>query len=239
MPSVFEVKAGEMLFRQGDPGSWMYLVQEGEIEVLQEIAGAETQLAVLKRKDFIGEMSLLEDEPRSHSVRALTDAKLIEIDRADFGTMLRRNPEIAVGMVKKLSSRLATTEDMVMRAWAGAASLATGPTGAAVAGNARLVSITYGNEIPLPDRQEVKVGRLDPVNDIHPDVDLTAIDPQISTSRKHALIIRRGDGFYVQEEKATNGTRVNGTRISAATAIEIRHGDEIMFGAVRMLFVVE
>jgi len=237
--SVVEFKAGETIFKKGEPGSLMYLVQDGEVEVLQELGGVEAQLAVLKRKDFFGEMSILEQEPRSHSVKALSDAKLIEIGRADFQVMLRRNPDIAVRMVRKLSSRLASTEDMVMRAYAGAATISEGATAMVIAGNARLVSLTYGIEMPLPDRPEVRIGRRDPAHDIRPDIDLTAIDPQLSTSRKHALILRRADFFSIQEEQATNGTLVNGQRISAETPLEIRNGDEVTFGAVRMRFVVE
>ncbi len=236
---IVEFKAGETIFRKGDPGTRMYLLQEGEVEVIQEFAGVETQLAVLKRKDFFGEMSILEKEPRSHLVRALSDAKLVEIGRADFQVLLRRSPDVAIRMVGKLSSRLAATEDMVMRAYAGAATISEGAAAMVIAGNAKLVSLTYGIDMPLPDRPEVKIGRADPVNDIRPDVDLSAIDPQLSTSRKHALILRRADFFSIQEEHATNGTLVNGQRISAERPLEIRDGDEITFGAVRTRFAVE
>ncbi|MCP4657127.1 MAG: cyclic nucleotide-binding domain-containing protein [bacterium] len=236
---IVEFKAGETIFKKGEPGTLMYLLQEGEVEVVQEFAGVETQLAVLKRKDFFGEMSILDKEPRSHLVRALSDAKLVEIRRADFQILLRRNPDIAVRMVHKLSNRLAATEDMVMRAHAGAATISEGASAMVIAGNARLVSLTYGIDMALPDRPEVKIGRFDPVHNIRPDIDLTPIDPQLSTSRKHALILRRADFFSIQEEQATNGTLVNGQRISAERPLEIRTGDEITFGAVQTRFTVE
>ena len=240
--TVVEFKAGETIFRQGETGSLMYLVQGGEVEVLQVLGGAETQVAVLQRGDFFGEMSILESEPRTHSVRALADAKLVQIDRRTLKNMLSRNPDIAVRMVKKLSARLATTEDMVMRAYASLEAQARGATERMVTGDARLAALGPGFtdfEAPLPHKHEVLVGRLDPANDIFPEIDLTAIDPQISTSRRHARILRRASVFYIQEEKTTNGTLVNEKRISAERPIEIRHGDEITFGAVRMRFIVE
>ncbi len=238
--TVVEFKSEETVFCQGEPGRIMYLVQGGEVEVLQVLGGAETQVAVLQRGDFFGEMSLLEHEPRTHSVRALTDAKLVQIDQRALHHMLLRNPDIAVRMVQKLSARLATTEDMVMRAFNSLEAEQKGTTERVVKGDARLLAVGADDfEAQLPQNHEVTVGRVDPVNKIHPDVDLTPIDPQISTSRRHARIFRRGTVFYIQEEQTTNGTLVNEKRISAERPIEIRHGDDITFGAVRMRFVVD
>jgi len=237
--TVVEFKAGETIFRQGERGTLMFLLQGGEVEVLQELGGSATQIAVLQRSDFFGEMSLLEGEPRSHTLRALTDSKLVQIDRRTFSHMLSRNPDIAVRMVRKLSARLASTEDMVIRAYDAIEAAKSGTTERVVGGHARLVAMNFDFETELPTHHEVTIGRFDPANNIHPDVDLTPIDPQISTSRRHAKIFRRANAFYVQEEKTTNGTLVNEKRISAERAIEIRHDDEITFGAVRMRFLVD
>jgi len=237
--NVVEFKAGETIFREGEAGTLMFLVQGGELEVFREIGSGGTQIAVLQRGDFFGEMSLLEKEPRTHSVRALSDSRLVQIDRRDLRQMLRRNPEIAVRMVRKLSARLATTEDMVVRAWAGHDAMNRGTTERVAALRARLVALGTNVEKELPQQHEVKIGRLDPVNNIHPDIDLTDIDPQVSTSRRHARILRRGETFLIQEEHATNGTLVNEKRISAERPIELRSGDEVTFGAVRMRLVVD
>lgn len=237
--NVVEFEPGEVIFRQGDQGTMMYLVQKGEVEVLQEMGGTETQVATLGRSDFFGEMSLLENAERTHTLRALSQAKLVQIDRPAFSQMLSRNPDIAVRMVKKLSARLATTEDMVIRAYNSLEAAHKGVTERVVAGHARLIGLTNDFETVLPQQHEVAIGRLDPANNIHPDVDLTTIDPQISTSRRHAKIFRRADIFFIQEEQTTNGTLVNDQRISAERPIELRHNDLITFGAVRMRFVVE
>lgn len=237
--SVVEFKPQDTVFKQGDAGELMYLVQEGEVEVLQILGGHEKQVAVLERGDFFGEMALLEEARRTHSVRALTHAKMVEIDRSGFQHMLQRNAEIAVRMIRKLSQRLAHTEDMLVRAYAGQAALAESDGPAPVSGRARLLSIQDDRELPLPDKPEVKIGRLDPLNDIHPDIDLTRIDTQLTTSRRHARLLRLGGGFYIQEERATNGTYVNGQRISAAGPLEIRSGDDITFGTVAMRFLLD
>ncbi len=237
--NVVEYKKGETIVKQGERGTLMFLVQGGEVEVLQELGDSETKVATLGRSDFFGEMSLLENEPRTHSVRALSDAKIIQIDRQDLEQMLRRNPDIAVRMVKKLSVRLESTADLYLRAVASQEAMAHGVTEKVVSGEARLVAIVEPFEASLPKKKEVKIGRIDPVNNILPDIDLTSIDPQISTSRRHARILRRGEVFYLQEEHATNGTLLNENRISAERPIEIRDGDTITFGAVRMRFAVD
>lgn len=236
--SIVEFKSHEMVFKQGEEGDLMYLVQEGEVEVLHEIGGVQKQMAILERGDFFGEMAVLEQEPRSHSVRSLKLTKLVTIDRAGFKSMLTRNADISVRMIRKLSKRLLSAEDMLLRAYAGTASVADASPDL-VAGRARLLYVAENLELPLPMQPEIKVGRIDPINHVHPDVDLTKIDKQLTTSRRHARLLRRSDGFFIQEEQATNGTFVNGQRISAERPLEIRAGDDIMFGAVHMRFLVD
>lgn len=239
--TVLELQSNETVFEEGESGHLMYLVQEGEVEIIQEIGGLEKQVAVLERGDFFGEMAVLEDEARSHSVRTLAPTKLIELSRAGFQHMLKRNAKIAVRMIRKLSLRLVHAEDMLLRAYAGrvAAEEPEGPAQALVAGNARMVSIHDGAELQIPDQPEATIGRIDPVNNIYPDLDLTKIDVQLTTSRQHARLLRRSEGFFIQEERATNGTYVNGQRISAEWPLEIRSGDDIILGAVPMRFLFD
>lgn len=234
-----EYKPREIVFRQGDEGDYMCLVQAGEFEVVQELGGYEKQVAVLEKGDFFGEMAILEEEPRTHSVRALTDGKLIQIARKDFPGLLTKKPEIAVRMVRKLRGRLEETQDMLVRAWAGASSVPVDDQPSMISGHARLVVLGDNSELLLPEQSEVTIGRVDPVNHVEPDVDLTRVDTELTTSRRHAKILRRGDGFYILEERATNGTFVNGQRISAERPLLIRTGDDLMFGAIRMRFLVD
>ncbi len=229
----------EVVFKQGELGSLMFLVQDGEVEVLQEMGGQEKQVAVLERGDFFGEMAILEAEPRTHSVRTLCPTKLVKIDRAGFEHMLLRNSEIAVRMIRKLSLRLISTEDMLVRAYAAAEGDGTDDSVVMITTPARLIYIADGSEYLLSVRAECRIGRADPVNKILPDIDLTKVDRQLTISRRHARLKRRKGGFYLQEERATNGTFVNGQRISAERPLEIRSGDDIMFGAVHMRFVVD
>ena len=81
------------------------------------------------------------------------------------------------------------------------------------------------------------VGRSDPVTGITPDVDLTPLDPQRSTSRRHAKLYQMSDTFYVMEEIGVmNGTYVNGNRVATGVPIAVQNGDVLKFGLVALTF---
>jgi hypothetical protein len=161
--------------------------------------------------------------------------------------MLRSKPEIAVRIMRKLSRRLRQTDQMLREAL-GAQGDDRGPlqapempapekpaTGAAMAPQKLLHA--SGMEFHLSTSSETLVGRRDPVTGILPDVDLTPVDTQRSTSRRHAKIYRRGGKFFVCEEIGTmNGTFVNCERVETGVPVEVKPGDELQFGLVKMGF---
>jgi CRP/FNR family transcriptional regulator/CRP/FNR family cyclic AMP-dependent transcriptional regulator len=85
----------------------LYLIATGSVQVyMTGIDGRETILSFLERGDFFGEMSLIDGEPRSASVRTVTDAKLLVIHRESFLSLLRKTPEIAMALMGELCKRL-------------------------------------------------------------------------------------------------------------------------------------
>src|SRR6195952_5331446 len=110
---ALEVKAGEYVFREGDLGTEMYIINEGKVEILNQVGDEEQVLALLEKGDFFGEMSVLEDLPRAASARAVTDVRLLQINGSTFDQLLQGNPEIAVRMMRKLSRRLRETDEML------------------------------------------------------------------------------------------------------------------------------
>ena len=100
------MEAKDYIFREGDLGTEMYIIQDGQVEILRSLDGEERVLSVLDKGDFFGEMSVLEDLPRTASARALVRTRLLQINGSTFDQMLRGNPEIAVRMMRKLSRRL-------------------------------------------------------------------------------------------------------------------------------------
>lgn len=111
-PVFVDVAAGSFVFREGDAGSDMYIIESGSVEVLRAARGSEP-VATLSAGDFFGEMAILEDQPRFASVRAVSAGRLLRVDRAAFAGMLRENFEIAVRIMRKLVARLRRTEELL------------------------------------------------------------------------------------------------------------------------------
>jgi CRP-like cAMP-binding protein len=248
-PQALEFKPGELIFSEGDLGTEMYIVHEGQVEILSRVGEEDRLLAVLEKGDFFGEMALLEDRPRAGSARALSDVRLLQINGATFDQMLRDNPEIAVRMMRKLSRRLRETDDLLRAALGSGANLGgrvsvaelPGPDATAFQSGApeKLVHAPSGMEFSLSNGSETTMGRKDPVTGIYPDVDLTPIDSQRSVSRRHAKIYRRGAKFFLAEEIGTmNATFLNGARLDTGVPGELKPGDEVRLGVVALRFEV-
>ncbi|KAB2922017.1 MAG: DUF1003 domain-containing protein [Bacteroidetes bacterium] len=112
---VKTLKAGEVLFRKGDPGSAMYVVEEGEIEILLPVDPPvnEVQLSVLKEGEFFGELSLFADTPRTATARALEETRMVEMQRGDFITFVMERPSVGISMLSEMAKRLQLTNDLI------------------------------------------------------------------------------------------------------------------------------
>lgn len=104
-----EVTTGQTVFREGDPGTEMYIIESGCIDILR-IDRGKTPLATLEAGDFFGEMAVLEDQPRFATAIATKPTRLLKIDRAAFSGVLSGNVEIAVRIMRKLTARLRRAE---------------------------------------------------------------------------------------------------------------------------------
>jgi CRP-like cAMP-binding protein len=101
-----ELGGGEFLFREGDSGDKFYVVYSGAVEILKERPlGDHERLAVRRGGDAFGEMALLNDAPRSASVRAVEATRLLSVSRADFDALLG-GETLAVRLMKGLAKAL-------------------------------------------------------------------------------------------------------------------------------------
>lgn len=106
-------KEGEIIFNEGEPAREMFIIKKGKVKIFKKIGDIEKTLAILSDGEFFGEMALIENKPRSASALALTDCELISITGDMLDTMMKRNPEIGIKMVKKLSERLRETNTQI------------------------------------------------------------------------------------------------------------------------------
>ncbi|MFC1639689.1 Crp/Fnr family transcriptional regulator [Gemmatimonadota bacterium] len=99
---------------EDDPGDALFVVKTGQVKVvLIGEDGRDVILSVLGEGDFFGEMSLIDDQPRSAHVIAMADSKLLVLYREDFFRCLERTPRIALGLLRALSRRLRSADDKI------------------------------------------------------------------------------------------------------------------------------
>ena len=244
--STAAYNSGETIFAQGDLGTEMFIILEGEVHIIKHINNESHVLSKLEKGDFFGEMALLESVPRTADAVAHTEVKALVINGARFDEMLRKNPEIAVRIIRKYSKRLreanALLERLVGREVDSdhAALDATMVAPAEKAMRHRLVDLATGTAFFFSKGDETTIGRADPVTGILPDIDLTPVDQNRSVSRRHAKIIKSGNEYCVLEEVGTvNGTFVNDQRIPTGTPVAIHNGDLLKIGLIAMKAVFD
>jgi CRP-like cAMP-binding protein len=225
---VVSVAAGDFLFRAGDPADSFFIISTGQIELLRQ-GETHGRLALLTTGDVCGEDSAFDGQARAYDARAVTKAMLLRVGAALFHDLVRTRPELATAVISR-------TAGLLVRARAARLSLAlpfeSGQTSRTAA---RLVHVESGTQFPLPDAPEIVIGRSDPR--FKPDVELSSIDAHRSLSRRHAVIHHVENGYRIVEPAGvTNGTFLNGTRLSPGVPAPIENGDEISFGLITAIF---
>lgn len=109
------LQPGEILVRKGEPGSSMFIIEDGivEIRVPDEDQKKEIRVSVLHQGDFFGEISLLDGLPRTATAVAMEETKLLVMRRDDFIEFLLQRPSVAVAMLGEIGGRLRATNELV------------------------------------------------------------------------------------------------------------------------------
>ncbi len=105
--------AGTILFQEGDRGAQMYVIRTGKVNIWKRIGDTDLTLAVLGAGEFFGEMALLESLPRSAGATVIEEATLIEVDQQSFETLIRKNSEVALRLLRRLSARLRAADKQI------------------------------------------------------------------------------------------------------------------------------
>jgi CRP/FNR family cyclic AMP-dependent transcriptional regulator len=116
--TVVTPETGTVLFREGDDASAMFLVIAGEVEVMKRSRhGIDARVAVLGPGDWFGEMSIVDIQPRSATVRMLAPGRLVCITSADFDALYRADLKsyaiIVLNMARELSRRLRVADGIL------------------------------------------------------------------------------------------------------------------------------
>ena len=229
--SKLRFREGELIFRKGEMAQQMYVILSGRVRLYVSEEPSGEWAEDLSKGDFFGEGSLLEALPRQHTVLALEDSDLIAINRGTFLRMIRQNPEVSVKMMQRLVQRHRELGERVEAL--DASRPAKAPVGGPVAS---LVSVLSGKPHPILSHGSL-IGRFDPTTGVHPDIDLTEEDHNLSVSRRHARILcEHGHYFLLEEPGVANGTFVRGERILPGEPRELKPGDRVGFGMVVLFF---
>jgi CRP-like cAMP-binding protein len=108
-----EFRAGEILFREGETGDEMFVIQTGLVRISKFVGGEDRPLATLGRGEFIGEMAILNEKPRTATATVVEDAKCLVIGAKTLEMMISNNAEIAFRLIKKLARRLDSADELV------------------------------------------------------------------------------------------------------------------------------
>ena len=101
--------ADEVVFKQGDPGDAAYIIIRGSADVIVETPKGPLIVATLTNNDFVGEIAILCDVPRTATIQAKTELEALCISKDLFFRLVREFPEMAVEIMRVLASRLELT----------------------------------------------------------------------------------------------------------------------------------
>jgi CRP/FNR family cyclic AMP-dependent transcriptional regulator len=109
-----QVTSGKQLFRKGDSGDAMYLIESGRVRIsIRDEDGNEVTLAELAQGDFFGEMALIDGRQRSADASVFEDARLAVLSRKAFLSFVRSSPDVALVMLSALTDRLRRTDELL------------------------------------------------------------------------------------------------------------------------------
>ena len=104
---VMDLRAGETLFREGSLGNYLCFVASGGLDVLKSVeSGSDVVLSTIREGRSIGEMSIVDEFPRSATVKARTDVTLVILTRADFERISAERPDLGFQILKGLARLL-------------------------------------------------------------------------------------------------------------------------------------
>jgi CRP-like cAMP-binding protein len=108
-----EYAPGDVLFREGESGEVMFVIQSGSVRISKDIGGEQKSLAVLGPGEFLGEMAILNGKPRTATATVVETTRCLVIEAKTLESMVARNAEIALRLIKKLAKRLDSADTLV------------------------------------------------------------------------------------------------------------------------------
>ena len=218
---------GQVLFREGNPANSVFRILSGTVDVLRELDGEPILLGRVGAGQFIGEMGVVENRPRSATARAACEVELEILTPGEFLDEIARSPSAARELIQRLSQRLREADDRIVnderrssrgyggQTDAGRQIVQVSDTNAYLAAKNPWLQHQLHTPIGLGDLPFVVGRRPDDGEEpppLEPNLKLDDVAP-FRLSRDHFVIETRDGGYHVRDLRSTLGTIVNGQPI--------------------------
>ena len=215
MSDTQRFKPGATIIHEGTTGSYAYLIVSGSVEVSKQMGNEKLVLSKLVKGNIFGEMSLIDEKPRSASIVALEDTEVKIITRERFEIMLEQNPRGIIPMLKQVFQRVRYLNQMLTafcgQATTGTVELTTRPL--------QMMALTEDAQLALQGKRiditkiPFQIGRSSRASVFGSnDLNLKDIEPY-RISRCHCLITIVDNQYYLVDTVSSRGTTIDGYTI--------------------------
>lgn len=211
-------KAGQTILGEGDLGETAYIIQQGRVQISRGSGGGALRLAVLGPGETLGEMSMIDDKPRSATAVALEDTELTEIHRDAFYEALQVDPEATIMILKALFERLREANSRILQLEGGAAVVELSEGAVRPGAALRLEPLTPEAEgavsgvVTTIDKFPFRIGRSSHNPLVHNDLELQD-DMPWQISRHHVAFVVENGKVGIVDRGSTLGSCVDGARL--------------------------
>jgi len=216
-------RAGEVLLQEKSLGETAFIINKGRVEVTERVGDRDVHLAYLGAGDTCGEMSMVDDKPRSATVTALEDTEVSELDHDGLYEALQTDPEIALGLLRTLFERLREANVQILQLEAASAGTrAVGPDTEEWPVIV-LEGLTPEAKAALPggpctiEKFPFRIGRVSHNPLVHNDLELSDSIPW-QISRHHVALVVKDSRVGVVDRGSHLGSKIDDTRIGGEHA---------------------
>jgi len=221
MITLCQYEAGEIILHENDTGETAYVIERGRVEVSKELDGKKVHLAYMGAGEIFGEMSVIDDMPRSATVTAVEKTTAREIQRELFFRNLQTDPEVVVNLLKVLFERLREANATILHLQKMGSQLPSPPPSAKAHVIVCLEGLTPKAAQGLPtnplqiEKFPFRIGRLSPDPLVHNDLMIPDSVP-LQISRHHVEFIKHEGRIGVLDRGSTLGSLVDGRQIGGS-----------------------
>jgi hypothetical protein len=223
-------EAGEVIVQEHDFGETAYVIEQGQVEVSKDLDGQHVHLAYLGAGETFGEMSMIDEKPRSATVTAVTETVVREIRRDDFFNSFQTDPQVALTLLNVLFERLREADARILQlqtadpqhALVPKASLAVVPPRGQRTMTLEGVTPRAAAALPVNPFQitqfPFRIGRQSPDPLVYNDLMLPDSVP-LQISRHHLALIAHEGQVGVVDRGSTLGSWVDGQQLGGPSGL--------------------